>query len=94
MWFHRRSQAAKNREAQPSPDSTFLTGQELVQDGQLTDKGVAEHRLRLPHADLSILQSDRRPSAIPDLLTVGLVAAYVAWKSNSRVSEGMVAERP
>ena len=76
------------------PDSTFRIGQELVQDGRLTDKGVAELRSRLPYADLSSLQDDRRPSAVSDLFTVGLVAAYVAWKLDSRDSEGLAAERP
>jgi len=75
-------------------ESTFRIGTELVQDGKLTDKGVAELRSRLPYADLSGLQADRRLSAIPDLFTVGLVAAYVAWKLDSRDSEGLAAERP
>src|SRR6516225_8727217 len=73
-------------------ESTFRIGTELVQDGKLTDKGVAELRSRLPYADLSGLQADRRLSAIPDLFTVGLVAAYVAWKLDSRNSEGLAAE--
>jgi acyl carrier protein len=73
-------------------ESTFRIGPELVQDGKLTDKGVAELRSRLPYADLSSLQTDRRLSAIPDLFTVGLVAAYVAWKLDSRNSEGSAAE--
>ena len=62
------------------PDSTFRISPELVQDGKLTDKGLAELRSRLPYADLSSFQSDPRLSAIPDLFTVDLVAAYVAWK--------------
>jgi acyl carrier protein len=76
------------------PDSTFSIGKELVQDGKLTDKGVAELRSRLPYADLSGLENDRRLSAITDLFTVGLVATYVAWKLDSRDSEGVAAERP
>jgi len=75
------------------PDSTLRRGPDLVQDGKLTDKGVAELRSRLPFADLSSLQDDRRLSAITDLFTVGLVAAYVAWKLDSRDSEGLAAER-
>ena len=74
--------------------SIFRIGLELVQDGKLTDKGLAELRSRLPYADLSGLQADRRLSAIPDLFTVGLVAAYVAWKLDSRNSEGLAAEGP
>ena len=70
------------------PDSTFRLGPELVQDGKLTDKGFAELQSRLPYFDLSSLQNDRRLSAIPDLFTAGLVARYVAWKLESRDSEG------
>ena len=65
------------------PGSTFQIGPEIAQDGRLTDKGLAELRLRLPYADLSNFQDDRRVTAIPDLFTVGLVAAYVAWKLDS-----------
>ena len=74
------------------PDSTFRMGPELVQDGQLTDKGFAELQSRLPYADLSSLQDDRRLSAISDLFTVGLVAAYVAWKLDRPDSDGLAAE--
>jgi acyl carrier protein len=76
------------------PDSTFRIGPELVQDGKLTDKGLAELRSRLPYADLSSFQDDRRVTAIPDLITVGLVAVYIASKLDSRDSERVAAERP
>jgi acyl carrier protein len=65
------------------PGSTFQIGPEMAEDGKLTDKGLAELRLRLPYADLSNFQDDRRVTAIPDLFTVGLVATYVAWKLDS-----------
>jgi acyl carrier protein len=60
--------------------SIFRIGLELVQDGKLTDKGLAELRSRLPYADLSTFQVDRRLDALPDLFTVDLVRAYVGWK--------------
>ena len=53
---------------------------ELVQDGRVTDKGLAELRTRMPYADLSGFEGDRRLSAFPDLFTVGLVSSYVTWK--------------
>ena len=62
------------------PGSMLWIGAELVQDGKLTDKGLAELRSRLPYADLSSFEGDRRLSAVPDLFTVGLVGAYVGWK--------------
>jgi acyl carrier protein len=75
------------------PNSTFRIGPELVEAGKLTNKGIAELQSRLPYADLSSLQDDRQLTAIPDLLTVGLVATYVAWKLDSRDSEGLLAKQ-
>jgi len=48
------------------PDSIFRVNSEWVLDGKLTDKGLAELRLRLPYADLSGFQGDRHLSAVPD----------------------------
>jgi acyl carrier protein len=62
------------------PESIFRNEPGFVQDGRLTDQGLAELRTRLPHADLSGLEHDRRLSNVPDLFTVGLVTRYVAWK--------------
>ena len=62
------------------PGSIVRIGSELVQDGKLTDKGVAELQSRLPYADLSTFQVDRRLDTVPDLLTVDMVRAYVGWK--------------
>lgn len=62
------------------PDSIFRIDPELFLEGKLTDHGLAELRSRLPFADLSSYQDDRRMSSVPDLITVGLVATYIAWK--------------
>jgi acyl carrier protein len=62
------------------PGSMFRIGSELVQDGKLTDKGIAEIRSRLPYADLSSFQGERHLTGVHDLFTVGLVGAYVGWK--------------
>jgi acyl carrier protein len=62
------------------PGSIFRIGSEWVQDGKLTDKGLAELRARLLYADLSSFEADRRLSAVPDLFTAGLLSAYVGWK--------------
>jgi acyl carrier protein len=62
------------------PESIFRIGPEWVQDGRLTDMGLTELRSRLPYADLSGYQGDRKLSAVRDIFTVDLVANYVAWK--------------
>src|SRR5262245_56684470 len=62
------------------PDSIFQGDPEFVQDGRITEKGLAELRSRMPHPDLSGLERDPRLAAVPDLFTVGLVNRYIAWK--------------
>jgi hypothetical protein len=70
------------------PDSLIRDEPAFVENGRVTDQGLAELRSRLPHADLSGLESDRRLSAVPDLFTVGLVSRYVAWKLGRGVEAG------
>ena len=62
------------------PESIFQGDPALVQDGRVTDQGLAELRAHLPFADLGGFEGDRRLSAVPDLFTVGLITRYVAWK--------------
>jgi len=74
------------------PESVFQGDPEFVSDGKVTDKGLAELRRRMPYADLSALERDRRLGAIADLFTVDLVTRYVAWKLSSiRDTEGSAA---
>jgi acyl carrier protein len=62
------------------PESIFQGDPALVQDGRVTDQGLAELRAHLPYADLGGFEGDRRLSAVPDLFTVVLITRYVAWK--------------
>jgi acyl carrier protein len=62
------------------PESIFRIDPAWVLDGKLTDIGLAALRSRLPYADLSSYKNDRRMSSVPDLITVDLVAKYIAWK--------------
>jgi acyl carrier protein len=62
------------------PESIFEGDAEFVKDEKVTDKGLAELRVRMPHADLRDLERDRRLSRVPDLFTVEMVAGYIAWK--------------
>src|SRR5258705_3966839 len=62
------------------PESVFQGDPDFVRDGRVTDQGMSELRSRMPYADLEAFDQDRRLSAVSDLLTVNLVARYVAWK--------------
>jgi hypothetical protein len=53
---------------------------EFVQDGQVTDRGLAALQSQMPYADFTGLQQDRRLNRIDDLFTVGLLSNYVTWK--------------
>jgi acyl carrier protein len=52
----------------------------IIDDGRLTDDGLASLRTRMPYADWSDLERDRRLGRIDDLFTVDLVASYIRWK--------------
>ena len=52
----------------------------LVQDNKLTDAGLAEVKRRLPHADLSELESSRDVALIPDLFAVQDIVDYLERK--------------
>jgi acyl carrier protein len=74
------------------PESIFQGDADLVQDGQITDKGVELLRSRMPYADLGGFAYDRRLTAVSDLFTVDLIVRYVTWKLHP--GEKAVASEP
>jgi len=62
------------------PESIFQGDPELVRDGRVTEKGLAELRSRLPFADLSEFEQRPELSAIGDLFTVAMITRYIAGK--------------
>ena len=62
------------------PESVFQGNAQFVTDGKVTEQGMGELRSRMPYADLSAFDKDRRLSAVSDLFTVDLVSRYVGWK--------------
>ena len=54
-----------------------LDNPEYVQNGKLSDAGLTEVRRRLPHADLSKLESTRDATLIPDLFAVQDIEDYI-----------------
>jgi len=49
----------------------------FVQDGKLTDAGLAEVRKRLPHADLGPLEKSRDTALVPNLFSVQDIVDYI-----------------
>jgi acyl carrier protein len=66
------------------PESIFQGDPEMVQNGKVTDKGMAELRARMPFADLSQFEKSRDIAQISDLFTVELITRYVQGKLASK----------
>jgi len=62
------------------PESIFQGDPEFVQNGKVTDKGLAELRARMPFADLSKFEANPDLSAISDLFTVEMITRYIEGK--------------
>ena len=56
---------------------------DYVRDGRVTTEGLAALRARMPYADLSDRERDRRLDNVTDLFTVDLLVRYVTWKLES-----------
>jgi acyl carrier protein len=62
------------------PESIFQGDPEFVQNGRVTDRGLAELRARMPFADLSQFEKNPEVSAISDLFTVEMITRYIEGK--------------
>jgi acyl carrier protein len=62
------------------PESIFQGDPEFVQNGKVTEKGLAELRARMPYADLSKFERNPEVRAISDLFTVDMITRYIQGK--------------
>jgi acyl carrier protein len=62
------------------PEAIFQGDPEFVQDGRVTDKGLAELRARMPFADLSEFEKNPELSNISNLFTVDMITRYIKGK--------------
>src|SRR6184192_3937404 len=62
------------------PESIFQGDPDFVQNGRVTDKGLAELRERMPFADLSKFESNPEVTHISELFTVELITRYIQGK--------------
>jgi acyl carrier protein len=70
------------------PDSIFQGDPDFVQDGRVTEKGIAELRSRLPFADLSRFEQAPQIGNVMDVFTVDLLARYLRWKLGEKPVAG------
>jgi len=61
------------------PDGV-LNDPRFVEEGRVTDLGMAELRRRLPHADLEDFAASRRVEEFPDIFTMDTVVKFVVAK--------------
>jgi acyl carrier protein len=64
------------------PESIFQGDPEFVQEGKVTEKGIAELRSRLPFADVESFAKDPQVSNIGSLFTVNMITKYIEGKLN------------
>ena len=62
------------------PESIFQGDPEFVQNGKVTDKGLAELRARMPFADLSEFEKNPELNNISNLFTVDMITRYIQGK--------------
>ncbi len=62
------------------PAENLMTDSELVHNGKLTEKGLAELRQRMPHTDITAFESDPDINKLADLFTVNAIVNYVEGK--------------
>ena len=61
------------------PDNV-LQNEEYVQNGRVTEKGMAELKSRLPHADFSEFEKDPDVNKVGEIFTVDAVVKFVQAK--------------
>ena len=65
------------------PAEGLLNNPDLVSDGKLTEKGLAELRENVPHTDLTGFEDDPDINKLADLFTVNAIVNYVDGKINA-----------
>jgi acyl carrier protein len=61
------------------PDNV-LQDEEFVKDGKVTEKGLAELKARMPHADFSGFEGDPDVGKVGEIFTVDAVVKFVQSK--------------
>ncbi|MFZ2148418.1 MAG: acyl carrier protein [Sedimentisphaerales bacterium] len=62
------------------PAENLMNDSELVQNGKLTEKGLAELRERMPHTDITAFERDPDINKLADLFTVNAIVNYIEGK--------------
>ncbi|MEW4526641.1 acyl carrier protein [Maioricimonas sp. JC845] len=64
------------------PENLAAADSGFVEDGVVTDKGIAELRARMPHADVDSFADDPKVENIQELFTVNMICKFLESKVN------------
>ncbi len=65
------------------PIENLMTNPEFVNNGKLTEKGVAELKDKMPHTNLTAFKEDPDINKLGDLFTVDSIVNFIETKLNS-----------
>ena len=65
------------------PIENLMTNPEFVNNGKLTEKGIAELKDKMPHTNLAAFQEDPDINKLGDLFTVDSIVNFIEIKLNS-----------
>jgi acyl carrier protein len=65
------------------PAENLMNNSEFVQNGKLTEKGIAELKEKMPHTDITEFLNDPDINKLADLFTVNAIINYVEGKLNA-----------
>jgi acyl carrier protein len=64
------------------PEGLAVADESFVQNGAVTEKGIAELRARMPHADVDSFAADPKVENIQKMFTVGMICKFLENKLN------------
>lgn len=62
------------------PENLASSDEGFVEDGVITEAGIAEMRKRMPHANIDAFAEDPTVENIQDLFTVGMICRFLEAK--------------
>jgi acyl carrier protein len=65
------------------PAETLMNNPAFINNGKLTEAGLAELREKMPHTDLATFENNPDINKLGDLFTVGAIVNYVDTKLNT-----------
>jgi len=64
------------------PENLATAESNFIQDGVVTEEGIAELRTRMPHADVASFAADPKVENIQDMFTVQMIVNFLDAKLN------------